>query len=135
MNVLSEINNEPSATVEVYYNGCRLTPAPLIDWSIESEFLDGSTRVSNKNRLVLTGSVLVVPSGSYEALYQKQTELKEAFSEDNKDFLILAGPANKTLQQGTIISSGLKPRVKSINIPADTQFQRIDYTIVIKLSI
>lgn len=129
MNVLSEIPNPPLAAVKVLYNGCLLTPAPLIDWSVEPQFDDTGTRTSNINRLVLTGTVLVAPSGSYEDMYTKQEELRTAFSVDEQDFVILAGPGNKTLSEGTIICSGLKPKVTNLNIPADTQFQRIDYTV------
>lgn len=129
MNVLSEVNNAPLAAVEVYYNGCKLTPAPFIDWNIEPQVDDAGVRTADLNRLTLTGTVLVVPSGSYEQMYTKQEELRNAFSEDNKDFVILAGPGNKTLAQGTVIASGLTPRVVNINIPADQQFQRIDYTV------
>lgn len=129
MNVLSETNNPPLAAVEVYYNGCKLTPAPLIDWTVEPQFDDTGNRTSDLNRLTLTGTVLVCPSGSYEKMFTKQEELRTAFSVDNQDFVILAGPANKTLTEGTIISSGLTPKVVGVSIPADTQFQRIDYTI------
>lgn len=129
MNVESEVNTPPPAAVEVYYNGCKLVPAPLIDWTVEAQRDDSGARTSDLNRLTLTGTVLVVPSGSYEQMYIKQEELRNAFSEDNKDFVILAGPGNKSLAEGTIICSGLTPRVNSINIPADTQFQRIDYTV------
>lgn len=129
MNVLSEVSNPPLAAVEVYYNGCKLTPAPLIDWTVEPQFNDAGVRTTDLNRLTLTGSVLVVPSGSYEQMYTKQEELRTAFSVDEKDFVILAGPANKTLAEGTVICSGLKPKVLGVSIPADTQFQRIDYTI------
>jgi len=129
MSVLSEVQNPPLNAVEVYYNGYRLLPAPLIDWTVESEFNDTGTRTSNTNRLTLTGSVLVVPSGSYEQMFVKQTALRSIFSVDNADFVILAGNGNKTLPQGTIISSGLRPKVNSVNVSADTQFIRIDYTV------
>lgn len=129
MNVLSEVQNAPLAAVEVYYNGCRLTPAPLIDWTVEPQFDDSGVRTADLNKLTLTGTVLVTPSGSYEQMYTKQEELRTAFSVDEKDFVILAGPGNKTLAEGAIICSGLRPKVTSISIPADTQFQRIDYTI------
>jgi len=129
MNVLSETQNPPLAAVEVYYNGCLLTPAPLIDWTVEPQFDDSGIRTSDLNKLTLTGTVLITPSGSYEKMYEKQEELRTAFSVDEKDFVILAGPGNKTLAEGAIICSGLKPKVNSLTIPADTQFQRIDYTI------
>jgi hypothetical protein len=129
MSVLSEVNNAPLAAVKVFYNGCQLTPAPFIDWNIEPQVDDAGVRTADLNRLTLTGTVLVVPSGSYEQMYTKQTELRDAFAEDNKDFVILAGPGNKTLAEDTIIASGLTPRITNINIPADQQFQRIDYTV------
>lgn len=129
MSVLSEVSNAPSPVVQVYYNGHLLTPSPLVDWTVEPEFDDSGTRVANKHRIVLTGSVVILPSGSYERMYLKQQDLINAFSQDNKDFVILAGPANKTLAPGTVIASGLRPKVNSVNIPADTQFQRIDYTV------
>jgi len=129
MNVLSETQNPPLAAVEVFYNGCKLTPAPLVDWVVEPVFTDAGVRTADLNRLTLTGTVLVTPSGSYEKMYEKQEELRTTFSVDEKDFVILAGPANKTLAEGTVICSGLKPKVTSVSVPADTQFQRIDYTI------
>jgi len=129
MNVLSQVPNPPLAAVEVYYNGCKLTPAPLIDWTIEPQFDDAGVRTANLNRLTLTGTVLVTPSGSYEQMFIKQTELRNAFSVDDADFVILAGPGNKTLSPGTIISSGLRPKVTSVSVPADTQFIRIDYSV------
>lgn len=130
MSVLSEVPNNPTQpAVEVYYNGCRLLPAPLIDWVVEPQFDDSGNRTSNINRLTLTGTVLVVPSGSYEQMYVKQEALRTAFSEDEKDFLILAGAGNKTLPSGSVICSGLRPKVTSLTVPADTQFQRIDYTV------
>ena len=129
MNVQSEVNPLSSAAVEVYYNGCQLTPAPLIDWTVEPQFDDSGVRTSDLNRITLTGTVLVLPSGSYEQMYVKQEALRTAFSVDEADFVILAGPANKTLAPGTVICSGLRPKVTSLTIPADTQFQRIDYTV------
>ncbi len=129
MNVLSEVPNPPLAAVEVIYNHCKLTPAPLVDWTVESQFDDDGNRTGNLNRITLTGTVLVSPSGSYEQMFIKQEELRNCFSVDRADFVIIAGPANKTLVPGTVICSGLTPKVISVNVPADTQFIRIDYTI------
>src|SRR5262245_47653783 len=111
MNVLSEIPNPPPPVVEVYYNGSKLTPAPLIDWLAEGQFDDSGNRTATLNRITLTGTVLVSPSGSYEQMFIKQEELRATFAVDYADFVILAGPANKTLVPGTIISSGLRPKV------------------------
>jgi hypothetical protein len=134
MNVLSEVPRPPLAAVKLYYGkptegGCLLTPAPLIDWTVESQFDDSGVRTGDLNRLTLTGTVLVTPSGSYEQMYIKQEELRAAFSVDEKDLVIVAGPGNKTLAEDTVICSGLRPKVISLTIPSDTQFQRIDYTI------
>jgi hypothetical protein len=132
--VLSEVNNAPLSAVEVYYgkpteDGCRLLPAPLVDFTEEPQFDDSGNRTSLRTRLTLTGSVLIVPSGSYEQMYEKQEALRQAFSVDNKDFVIQAGEGNKTLNQGVPICSGLTPKVISLNIAPDLQFNRIDYTV------
>jgi len=129
MTVESVVTNPPLSAVEVYYNGCKIVPAPLIDWTVEPQLSDDNVRVSDLNRIVLTGTTLIVPSGSYEQMYTKQEALRNAFSENDKDFVILAGPGNKTLSEGEIICSGLKPRVTSLNISPDIQVQRFDWSV------
>lgn len=129
MSIQSETPNNGPFAVELYYNNQRLLPAPLIDWTVESNFNDVGVRISNNNRLTLTGSVLIVPSGSYERMYTKQQELRNLFAVDGKDLVILAGDGNRTLTRGAIISSGLKPKITSINISPDTHVTRFDYTI------
>lgn len=129
MTVESEIPQPPQSPVEVFYDGCKLVPAPLIDWTVEPQFNDAGTRTSNRNKLTLTGTILISPSGSYEQMYTKQEALRTAFSTDNKDFLILAGPGNKTLAEGAIICSGLTPKVTSLNISPDIQVTRFDYSV------
>lgn len=126
---MSQIIEVAPHAVIVSYNGSRLLPAPLIEYTVEPQFDEEGVRQSTTTRIVLTGSILIQPSGSYERLYAKQERLRQIFSVDNADLLILAGPNNLTLPVNSIISSGLKPRVKSISIPADTQFNRIDYTV------
>jgi hypothetical protein len=135
MTVESVAPNAPQPTVEVFYGPCKLVPAPLIDWTVEPEFDDVGNRLRNINRLVLTGTVLILPSGSYEQMYVKQEALRSAFATDNLDLVILAGSANKTMAEGTIICSGLKPKVNSLNIAPDLQFQRFDYSIELEDSI
>lgn len=129
MSVQSESSNTGPFAVEVWYNGSRLLPAPLIDWTVESEFDDSGNRTSNNNKLTLTGSIVIIPSGSYERMFEKQTELRTIFATDRADLLILAGDGNRTLSQGTIISSGLRPKITSINVASDIQVNRLDYTI------
>jgi hypothetical protein len=129
MNILSSVTNPPLSAVKVLYNNCRLVPGPLIDWTVESQFDDAGVRTSDKNRLTLTGTVLITPSGSYEQMYTKQEELRSAFSVDNKDLVILAGPGNKTLAEDAVICSGLTPKVISLNIAPDIHVTRFDYTI------
>jgi len=121
--------NQGDSRVEVFYGPCKLVPAPLIDWTVESQFDDSGARVSNNNKLTLTGSVVILPSGSYEQMYVKQAALRECFAVDGLDFVILAGGSNKTLPSGTIIASGLRPKVLNVNISADIHVTRFDYTI------
>ena len=105
--LISIIPLPPQSAVEVYYNGLKIVPAPLVEWNVESQFRNDGTRVSTMNRLTLTGTTLITPSGSYEQMYAKQQALRSTFSQDYKNFMILAGPGNRTLAQGTVISSGL----------------------------
>lgn len=127
--LISIISQPPQSAVEVFYNGQKIVPAPLIDWTVESQFRNDGTRVDNINRLTLTGTTLILPSGSYEQMYLKQQALRDTFSVDYRDFVILAGPGNRTLPSGAVISSGLRPRINSLNIAPDTQVQRFDWTV------
>lgn len=128
--VLSEVRpSAHAATVVVMYNGSKLTPAPFINFTQEPTFDDAGTRQTTTTRITLEGSVVIIPSGSYEQMFIKQNALRATFSQDYRDFAILAGPANKTLPDGTVIYSGVQPRVASLNIKPDIQVQRIDYTV------
>lgn len=122
-------NSDPGA-VEVFYGPHKLVPAPLIDFNVEPQFDDTGNRTSNTTRLTLTGSVLILPSGSYEQMYVKQEWLRDTvFGTDELDFTIRAGDRNKTLPSGAVICSGLQPRVTNVNISPDIHVSRFDYTI------
>lgn len=126
----SVIPNPQSATVEVFYGPHKLVPAPLLTYTVEPQFDGAGSRVGNKTRLVLDGSIILIPSGSYENLFIKQEWLRNTvFGTDNRDFLILAGAANLTLSSGTIISSGLRPRVISVDVEPDIHITKFDYSI------
>ena len=61
MSVESVAPNAPPAAVEVFYGkptegGCKLVPAPFIDWIVDPEFNDTGVRIRNINKLTLTGS-------------------------------------------------------------------------------
>ncbi len=129
MTVESESSRVQSATVVVQYGACSLVPAPFIDHTVQSNFDDQGVRQSNTTRIVLTGSVVVLPSGSFEQMYVKQEELRTAFSTDDLPFTIVAGPGNRTLADGIVICSGLTPKVLSVNIAPDIHVTRFDYTI------
>lgn len=128
-NLVSDIQRQPQSAVEVFYNGTKIVPAPLIEWAVESQFRNDGTRVDNVNRLTLTGTTLILPSGSYEQMYLRQQALRDTFSVDYRDFVILAGPGNKTLPSGAVISSGLRPRINSLNITPDIHVTRFDWTV------
>lgn len=127
--LISIISQPPQSPVEVFYNGQKIVPAPLIEWTVESDFRNDGTRIDNINRLTLTGVTLILPSGSYEQMYVKQQALRDTFAVDYKDFVILAGPGNKTLPSGAVISSGLRPRVNSVNITPDIHVSRFDWSV------
>jgi len=129
MSVESEIPSPPNSPVEVFYGPCKLVPAPLVDMTVEPQFDDSGNRTQNVTRITLDGTVLILPSGSYEQMYVKQDELKAAFATDNLDFTIRAGPGNKTLAEGVMICSGLQPKVSSLQIEPDIHVTRFDYNI------
>lgn len=128
-NLVSDIQRQPQSAVEVFYNGVKIVPAPLVEWTVESQFRNDGTRVSNMNRLTLTGTTLILPSGSYEQMYVRQQALRDTFATDYQDFLILAGPGNRTLPSGAVISSGLHPRINNVNITPDIHVTRFDWTV------
>lgn len=127
--LISIVSRPPQSAVEVFYNGYKIVPAPMIEWAVESQFNNEGRRLDNINRLTLTGTTLIVPSGSYEQMYVKQQALRDIFSVDNGEFLILAGPGNRTLPLGTVISSGLRPRINNVNITPDIHVTRFDWTV------
>lgn len=127
--LISIVPNPPSSAVEVFYDGKKIVPAPLIEWVVESQFSNVGVREDSINRLTLTGTTLISPSGSYEQMYLKQQALRDTFAVDYKDFVIKAGPANRTLANGTVISSGLRPRVNSLNITPDIHVTRFDWSV------
>ena len=117
------------AAVEVLYNGKRIIPSPLVEMTVEPQFDDNGSRVQDKTLITLTGSIVILPSGSYEQMYVEQEALRNVFSVDEKDFIIRAGAANCTLPSGTPICSGLTPRVTSVNVGADVHVTRFDYRV------
>jgi len=127
--LISIIKKPPQSPVEVFYNGQKIVPAPLIEWVVEPQFRSDGVRVDNINRLTLTGTTLILPSGSYEQMFVKQQALRDTFSIDYKDFVILAGPGNSTLPSGAVISSGLRPKITNLSIAADIQVSRFDWTV------
>ncbi len=127
--LISVVRRVEPAAVKIYYNNNRIEPAPLLTYVVNPIFDDLGTRLGNKTNLTLTGSILILPSGSYEQMFVKQQGLRDIFSVDFKDFIILAGPGNKTLAEDSIISSGLKPKILSITVNPDVQVTRFDYVV------
>jgi len=130
MGVFSNRNGKiDDAAVEVLYNGKRLIPSPFVEMTVEPQFDDNGVRTQDKTLITLTGSVVILPSGSYETMYTEQEALRTVFSVDEKDFVIRAGAANCTLPSGVPICSGLTPKVTSVNVAADVHVSKFDYRV------
>lgn len=129
MSLRSETNTRTISTVELYYNNCIITPAPLFTFTQEPVFDGNGGRTQTKTSISLDGTILVLPSGSYEQMYAKQEILKNIFAQDYKDFVIIAGAGNKTLPSGSIICSGLRPRVVNLTIEPDIHVCKFDYSV------
>jgi len=117
--------------LEVSYGGSVLTPSPLIAHSVQIERDDSGDRELLRTTRTLTGQILTSGIG-YHFVRQKQRELEDAFSVDNLEFKIIATANNPCLVAGTPVESGIFPTVVSIDIQEDTQFNRLDYTIVLE---
>lgn len=117
--------------LEVSYGGSILLPSPLIQHSVVIERDDTGDRELIRTTRTLTGQILTSGQG-YHFVRQKQRELELAFAIDNLEFKILATSDHPCLAAGTPIESGVFPTVQSINIQEDTQFNRLDYTVVLE---
>ena len=117
--------------IEVAYGGSILTPSPLIGYSTQIERDDSDNREVIRTTRTLTGTILTSGLG-YHFVRQKQRELEDAFAADNLEFTITATADHPCLIPGTPIESGIYPLVQSIDIAEDTQFNRLDYTIVLE---
>ena len=117
--------------IEVAYGGSVLLPSPLIDYSVKIERDDADNREVVRTTRTLTGTILTSGMG-YHYVRQKQRELEDAFAVDNLEFTITATADHPCLVVGTPIESGVYPLVQSIDIAADVQFNRLDYTIVLE---
>lgn len=117
--------------IEVAYGGSVLTPSPLIQHSVQIERDDSDNREVIRTTRTLTGTILTSGIG-YHFVRQKQRELEDTFSADNLEFTITATADHPCLVPGTPIESGVFPIVQSIDIQEDTQFNRLDYTIVLE---
>lgn len=117
--------------IEVTYGGSLLSPSPLIAHSVQIERDEADNREVIRTTRTLTGTILT--SGiSYHFVRQKQRELEAAFAVDNLEFKIVATADHPCLVPGTPIESGVFPLVQSIDIQEDTQFNRLDYVIVLE---
>lgn len=117
--------------LEVSYGGSVLLPSPLIAHSIQIERDDSDNREVIRTTRTLTGQILTSGLG-YHFVRSKQRELEDAFAVDNLEFRIVATANHPCLVPGTPIESGVFPLVQSIDIQEDTQFNRLDYTIVLE---
>lgn len=115
----------------VSYGGSILVPSPLIAHSVQIDRSENGDRELIRTTRTLTGQILTSGIG-YHFVRQKQRELEDAFSIDGLEFRIVAGNSHPTLVPGTPIESGIYPNVTSIDIREDTQFNRLDYTIVLE---
>jgi hypothetical protein len=117
--------------IEVSYGGSVLLPSPFIQHSVEIERDDAGDREIIRTTRTLTGQILTSGIG-YHFVRQKQRELESAFELDGLEFKIIATADNPCLVAGTPIESGVFPKVISLDVQEDVQYNRLDYTIVLE---
>lgn len=130
-NPASSLPGLSNSFIEVAYGGSVLKPSPLIQHSVQIERDDSDNREVIRTTRTLTGTILTSGIG-YHFVRQKQRELEDTFAVDNLEFTITATADHPCLVAGTPIESGVYPTVQSIEIDADVQFNRLDYTIVLE---
>ena len=120
-----------SRHIEVRYGTNLLVPSPLIGLTQSITRDDTGARLVTRTTRTLTGQILT--SGiDYSAVKAKQDALINAFSLDGQELTIVATQYHPYLASGTYILSGIYPNVISIDIPEGTQFNRLDYNIVLE---
>lgn len=117
-------------SVELYYGGNRLYPAPLIDFARNITRNSVDVALSQEDTYTLKGLYYNPVSGYYQTVVTNMNVLKSIFSQDGQELVIRAGGGNPTLPSGTLIVSGIYPIVTRIAIPDRIdQFQRFDYEV------
>jgi len=133
MHFTSVVPGPPQSWVEIWYGDDRIgAPTPLISW--DREFIESGDgdKILATRVITMNGTWINSPSGTYNAVYAAQEQLLEIFNTDGKEFTLRAGPANTVIAPGEYIASGMFPRVRSISLPEDLQYQRFDYTVVLE---
>jgi len=120
----------PANIVEIWFGENRLVPAPFITWTVDNQH-DPNTKVRTleTTRIILTGTFLDLPDGTYDRMFEYQNSLRSAFSVDAQEFRIVAGAGNQNLASGTVIQGDIFPKVINVDIQPDIQHNRIDYTV------
>lgn len=127
--LISRLSPFASPTVEVYYGGQYLYPAPLIDYSKSFVRNAVDETLSVEETYTLHG-IFLNSSGFYHQTVNGMNDLKSIFGQDRLEFEIRAGSNNVALPSGTKIVSGLYPVVQRINTPErNDQWGRFDYEI------
>lgn len=116
--------------IELRYGNAILTPTPLIAFQQSIEFDEAGNRQSITETRTLNGSILTSGFG-YHEIARLQSELESAFSVDGNELTIRATASNPCIDAGTFITSGIFPKVISIDVTEDIQVNRLDYSIVL----
>lgn len=128
-NLISRLSPFASPTVEIYYGGQYLYPAPLIDYSKSFVRNAVDETLSIEETYTLRG-IFLNSSGFYHQSIQGMNDLRSIFGQDRLEFEIRAGSNNVALPSGTKIVSGLYPIITRVGIPErEDQWGRFDYEV------
>lgn len=119
--------------VEIWYGDRRIgPPTPLIEFGEEVVRNAANDRILTTRTITLNGTYINTPSGTYNEVEAAQETLLDIFSTDGNQFALRAGPGNAFITEGTYLSSGIFPRVRSISVPQGLQVTDFDYSVVLE---
>src|SRR5574337_59398 len=117
--------------VIVSYNGIDLLPSPFLAWNENPQRNQAQQRENVVTTISLEGNIITLGTTAegYKTVQEKRDALLATFQEDYKELVIRAGPNNPFVPSGTILLNNIFPRVNSITVPGDIQFNKLNYTV------
>jgi hypothetical protein len=124
------IPHTDASKIKMTYGSYRFWPAPFMAFGMEPQKTDAGERLADKITLSFAGTLLNtdnIPSGDTATMITLRDSLVNALSGDNREFQLLHH-IGSTQPSGTVIISGIYPRVESLSFDESNWVNKIDYS-------